>query len=528
MVVKNKVRKNIKNKMRKVRLFIIPTLAILVLAVFVVASALFYNMVQEELRTTESSVVAKAISLNLVNEIKNLTRILNDLNQIEVINTENKIQIYDKVSKNLIEKYESVFYGISFINPEGIIEKIYPLEKNQLALGKNLLENPYVKSYLENSRDKKTTHLSHRILTYQGIYAMVVYEPLFDKERHFKGWFSAVINVDAWLKSEMQTEGWQDLFIRLNWKNQIENNLEIGVNDSIQLFTYNFKILNQNLEINIGLPESRLKSLHTKLLYTLNVLGFVLLLLVSYFLYKLTISQYKLIIAKQQLNLKSILLNSLAHDLSSPLTSLNLVMELASLKKETAFGDASLLQKAQKNLRILNEMLVSVRSLSRLEKEKEELKTQSVPLNEAVQNAIELVQDQALIKKVDFRIDSIQRDIFIQADKVTLVNNVIPNVLSNAIKFTEENSTVIISVEQVIGYVDLCIKNQGRHFSENTIRNFNEGQVTQSNLGTAGEVGSGLGLIQVKSFMELYGGFALIMNSDKGVVVKLRFKEKSS
>ncbi len=269
--------------------------------------------------------------------------------------------------------------------------------------------------------------------------------------------------------------------------------------------------------------DMRAKESAIVLKYMPEFIGGILLLLIAFLLYTLSWIQFKLIITNQQLHLKSIILNSLAHDVSTPLTSLNFIIDEISQKNDAVLNEAQK-QRAKKNLIILNDMLASVRSLSRLELEKEDLKTQRVPLFDSVTEAITRVQDLAENKQIKFIIKNINNEVCVKADENTLVNNVIPNVLVNAIKFTKPQTNVTIQVEESNGYVCLVVTDEGRGFSKEEIEKFNSGQVIKTTTGTAGEVGSGLGLSQVKGFMELYNGNALLSNSDYGATIKLRFK----
>jgi signal transduction histidine kinase len=229
-------------------------------------------------------------------------------------------------------------------------------------------------------------------------------------------------------------------------------------------------------------------------------------------------------VANQQLNLKNILLNSLAHDISSPLTSLGLVVEQIATRKDTNLSQAAK-DRALKNLTILSDMLASVRSLSRLQMHKEELKTNPVSIKTAVEASIAGVQEAAAAKNVVFNVQLHENDPYVMAHESTFVNNVMPNVLSNAIKFSPTGGTIKISSSVVSPYIVLSIEDEGGGFTDDEIKKFNSGITLQSSIGTEGEVGSGLGLTQVKGFMELYNGQVLLANSDKGAAIKLRFRK---
>lgn len=510
--------------MNQLKSWIGPTLVTLILAIFVISSALFYNQVQDELRTKESSIVAKAIALNLVNEIKSIARALSGLSQMETANAENKIELYNKIAKGLIERNPGFFYGINFINAQGIIEKIYPVEENQLALGRNLNERHELTEYLQKSIATHSAQMSHRVPTYQGVHAIIIYEPLYNEKKEFKGWVNAVIDIDYWLQEQLKNEGWKDVYLHLHWDGHDESDLEIGETKAEQLFTYDFNVINQNIRMKVGLASNSLSSLHNRLLNVLELLGVFLLILVTFLLIKLTISQNNLITANQKLNLKNILLNSLAHDLATPLTSLGFILEAAINKKDSGLSE-TLKERGRKNLNTLIEMLASVRTLSRLELERQKFKTNPIRIKRAVETAVQSVSEIADKKKVKFEVLLEDEKLCAEADEATLLNNVLPNVLNNAIKFTKPDTKVTVSAVEDGPCICVEVVDQGTGFTEAEIQKFNSGHSLRSNVGTEGEVGSGLGLTQVKGFMELYGGTATLHNASSGALIRLKFKK---
>lgn len=511
--------------MKKVKFWFVPTVAIVILAVFVVGSAILYNRVQTELRRNESATAAKAIAQSLVDEIQNMTDALEILSQVETINTKHKVELYEIVSKKLFNKYPRSFYGINFINPKGIIAKIYPEESNKLALGRNLMDRPELTPYLEASLKNKTTSISHRVITYQGIFAIIIYTPLFDSLGQFKGWLNVLIDTDVWLQEQVRKQKWDHVYIRMHWQGQTDQDLIFGGVAPPHVFSYDFPLLNQTVRVSVGWPESSLSSQHRNLLRLRNVMGLVMLVLVSVLLYKLTISRYNLIQVNQQLGLKNVLLNSLVHDISSPLSSLNINLEHATQKQEGTILNSGQKTRILKALNTLHEMLDSVRSLNRLELETETLKTQRVSVSFAIEEAINRVKEKAALKQIEIRKGFIDEGFIVKAHENTLINNVIPNVLTNAIKFSKSNTKISVEAERKSDGIWIIFRDEGQGFSEKDIANFNQkDQPIKSTAGLAGEVGSGLGLSQVKGFMKLYGGEALLENSEFGAVVKLRFE----
>ncbi len=102
------------------------------------------------------------------------------------------------------------------------------------------------------------------------------------------------------------------------------------------------------------------------------------------------------------------------------------------------------------------------------------------------------------------------RDFVVMAEKVSLVNEVLSNIISNAIKFSFEGERVRITSEDKGKFVHLKIRDYGRGMAPDNLMAFNENRGIQSRPGTQGETGTGYGLYLVKSYMELYNGQVIV------------------
>ncbi len=97
--------------------------------------------------------------------------------------------------------------------------------------------------------------------------------------------------------------------------------------------------------------------------------------------------------------------------------------------------------------------------------------------------------------------DNVNPEIEVFAD-YDMVNTVVRNILSNAIKFTEEGGSVKIEARDVGDMVEVVVEDDGKGIPPEEIDSiFNIGEENPS-VGTAGEVGTGLGLSLCKDFIE--------------------------
>ena len=101
----------------------------------------------------------------------------------------------------------------------------------------------------------------------------------------------------------------------------------------------------------------------------------------------------------------------------------------------------------------------------------------------------------------------------VEADK-HLTRTILRNLISNAIKFTQEGGTISISTEIInennTAYLKINIADSGIGISEEKIQSLFKPGKAISTYGTANEKGTGLGLLLCKEFAELQGGQLMV------------------
>ena len=87
-----------------------------------------------------------------------------------------------------------------------------------------------------------------------------------------------------------------------------------------------------------------------------------------------------------------------------------------------------------------------------------------------------------------------------------LVRNVLANLLSNAVKFAPPGSAVTLSMVYQPGRVGLCVTDRGSGIPPATVAALERAGPLTSELGTAGERGTGFGLRITRDFLAAMGG----------------------
>ena len=201
----------------------------------------------------------------------------------------------------------------------------------------------------------------------------------------------------------------------------------------------------------------------------------------------------------------------IAHDLKNPFNSLLGFSELlhndfdtldeATIKEFAGY----IYESAQNTYKLLENLLVWARSQSGAI----EYKPSMINIKMLVDENLNLLQSVAVKKNI--RLESgVSESITINTDP-DLISTVIRNLVSNAIKFTTENGDVTLSATLRSGSeqkdaLEISVSDTGVGISPENLKKLFLLDKNYSSNGTAGESGTGLGLILCKEFVEKCGG----------------------
>jgi two-component system sensor histidine kinase/response regulator len=139
---------------------------------------------------------------------------------------------------------------------------------------------------------------------------------------------------------------------------------------------------------------------------------------------------------------------------------------------------------------------------------------ESLNVNELVNIAFKLIKGRCAKKQIVFS-NAVPYNVFIQADR-QMMQVVIRNLISNAVKFTPVGGSIKVSVISDTDNVKILVRDTGIGISNNDINKFLQNKFF-SNEGTSNEIGTGLGLIICKDFIfENNGKLELETNEDQG------------
>ncbi len=203
--------------------------------------------------------------------------------------------------------------------------------------------------------------------------------------------------------------------------------------------------------------------------------------------------------------LKQEFVQMVSHDLRSPLTSLQF---FHSLLAEGEFGGLNedgrkRLSAAQENLDRLMKMVTDLIYVERLESGTIQLDKRIVDLDTVIDVAVASTAGQAQMKGVS--VDVLAHDeIKIEVDKDRLIQ-VVENLVSNAIKFSNSGSNVLIAPKVLDDMIEVSVIDGGMGVPSDMQTAIFE-RFRQSRQEDAAKGGFGLGLSIAKSLIELHDG----------------------
>jgi len=194
------------------------------------------------------------------------------------------------------------------------------------------------------------------------------------------------------------------------------------------------------------------------------------------------------------------LLHTLCHDLANPFASISTFSQIIADEPEMSEKFLPIIFEAAGHGL---EMIALVRRMEALKDKKLEL--DDVDLFEAVQQSVMLVNPKLEAKNVHLEVQ-VKPDSWVQAERTSLINSVINNLLTNAIKFSYPGSQITVSALKRDKAWRLTVADQGTGISPKLLTELFDLSKKTTLPGTEGEEGTGYGMPLIKKFMELYGG----------------------
>ena len=146
-------------------------------------------------------------------------------------------------------------------------------------------------------------------------------------------------------------------------------------------------------------------------------------------------------------------------------------------------------------------------------------------LNDIIDDVLILFRPNIEAKNIYLK-DNTDKEYYLSADE-HMINTVIRNLISNAVKYTKENGNIILDTKETIGkngkhYVRFSVKDNGIGISKENISKIFNSKEFFSTYGTNKEKGTGIGIILINDFVEKHNGYLEIESeSNKGTKISV-------
>ena len=213
--------------------------------------------------------------------------------------------------------------------------------------------------------------------------------------------------------------------------------------------------------------------------------------------------------------LKDEFLATLSHELRTPLTSIVGWADVLGHPKSDPAATAHAIEVIRRSARVQLQMIDDLLDVSRIIAGKLRMSVQPVDLGTIIIAAVDGLRPAAEAKgiQLQLQLDSPAEQVSGDPDRL---QQVVSNLVSNAIKFTPKEGRVLVRLERVESHVKITVSDTGKgiapEFLLHVFDRFRQADGTY----TRAHGGLGLGLAIVRQLVELHGGTVRVESAGEG------------
>jgi two-component system sensor histidine kinase CpxA len=207
----------------------------------------------------------------------------------------------------------------------------------------------------------------------------------------------------------------------------------------------------------------------------------------------------------------------ISHELRSPLARMNVALEIA--KQKATPESTPILERIENESNRLNEMISRLLTLSKLETGSNDFERTEINLTRLV--------DQ-VASDADFEASGQNRSVKVVAvdecrisGSESLIQSAVENVLRNAVRYTEEGTTVEVSVANTGGRAEVTVSDHGGGVPEDELAKLFKPFYRVGEARDRGSGGIGLGLAIAEQAVKAHKGSITARNTGTGLEIKI-------
>lgn len=198
--------------------------------------------------------------------------------------------------------------------------------------------------------------------------------------------------------------------------------------------------------------------------------------------------------------------NIISHDIKNPLAAAQSISEdlIENERSYTGEEKSVLLGIIGRSMIHLQALLENLRSWSKLQSKEIRPEFEFCEVKILIQSNIRLIAASLIRKRIELN-EIVGDNLFVYAD-YKMLDTILRNLISNAVKFSYTDSVINISAQRKENFVEIQIEDNGIGMTEEQVGNLFIPGLTQSLPGTEDERGTGFGLLMVHEFVKLNNG----------------------
>lgn len=200
---------------------------------------------------------------------------------------------------------------------------------------------------------------------------------------------------------------------------------------------------------------------------------------------------------------KDRLFSIIAHDLRSPLNSLQGILSLVTQYEMSREELQSVFRSLSQTIAGTTASLDNLLTWSRAQMQMSKTVPEATDLHLLIDGELQLLHSVARQKHIDLRMTvPVGLGAWVDPGQLRVICR---NLIANALKFTPEGGQVCVEASPSGDQVLLSVRDTGQGMDEETMKRLFERQEVLSTRGTSGEKGTGLGLMLCREFLEANG-----------------------
>lgn len=213
----------------------------------------------------------------------------------------------------------------------------------------------------------------------------------------------------------------------------------------------------------------------------------------------------------------------LSHELRTPLNAITgwaQILRAGGLDKET---ETNAVEAIHRNAFLQAQLVSDILDVSRIVSGKLRLEMGRMDLSATVQAALDMVRPAAEARNIRISVDDLGDAVPLWGDQARM-QQVIGNLLTNAVKFTPRGGYVQISIQKAGAWIELSVEDNGPGIAPELLPHIFERYCQGDSSTTRSHGGLGLGLTIVRHLVELHGGSvnAETRRDPSGAIFKVR------